>query len=303
MGGGGGIGGLGGAGTGGDGGAGVAEVDCSDGVDNDQDGLYDCEDVSSCISDAAACPIMAECAEAKEIIEPMNTLCTGAGNIQTLSKKFSGSCAGSPLTPGFIVGASGPVEGVVLYPVLAGYGTYVRTTCEDPSSEILCETTPPPNNPYRSQRVGAGEAAWIFIDALSPDQTGSIGICVTFNPLSETEPNNAPMQGNTSQTPFWGSIHPAMDVDYVQISVPGPSSTIKAETSQSNCDLPSGNTEVEIYDQDGVTSLAYNDDNGTDYCSLAMASNLPAGTYFVRVAASAASASATFAYNLKITAF
>lgn len=302
VGGSGGTGGQGGDGAGGDGGAGsVTEVNCSDGADNDQDGLHDCEDVSDCSSDAVACPIMAECAEAALTIQPMAGYCDGAGDVQTLSKHFSGSCGGSSLTPGFVFGVSAPADGVLLYGHLPGFGVYVRTTCDDPSSEVLCTTTPPPNNANRSLRIGTGETAWLFVDTLNPNQSGSVGFCMSLEPRSDIEPNDAPMQGNTMATPFWGWIHPSMDVDYIKISVPGPSSTIKAETSQSNCDLPSGNTEIEIYDQDGVTSLAYNDDNGADYCSLATASNLPAGTYYVRVAASAASSSATFAYNLNVT--
>ena len=50
-------------------------------------------------------------------------------------------------------------------------------------------------------------------------------------------------------------------------------------------------TEIEVFDTDGTTSLAFNDDIDPDamtgnYCSTLTVPNLPAGTYFVRISGS-----------------
>ena len=127
---------------------------------------------------------------------------------------------------------------------------------------------------------------------------------------TETEPNNTSVEANgpfTSGVVFLADISPAFDDDWVAVTVPGPASTITATTLAGAIDTcgPGGaiDSEVQIYATDGTTSLALNDDiNGsTNWCSSAQATGLPAGTYFVRTAGSAAYCDdCTYDYSLQI---
>lgn len=87
-----------------------------------------------------------------------------------------------------------------------------------------------------------------------------------------------------------GDIPVGNDEDWFVVSVPTAGSSIRLETSDGmgGCNF---DTVVSLFDQDGTTQLARNDDKAgsADRCSLidpmnlTGASNLPAGTYFVRV--------------------
>lgn len=80
------------------------------------------------------------------------------------------------------------------------------------------------------------------------------------------------------------------DDDWVAVTVPGPASSITAHVDDGGttaCENHDIDTEVEIYAPNGTTSLAFNEDiSMADHCSQATASNLAAGMYFVRAAAS-----------------
>ena len=57
--------------------------------------------------------------------------------------------------------------------------------------------------------------------------------------------------------------------------------------------------ELEILDAD-ATSLAFDDDSGVRYCDKVLLAGLEPGTYYVRVAASAAGWTPTFPYRLAL---
>jgi len=127
--------------------------------------------------------------------------------------------------------------------------------------------------------------------------------------VSEVEPNDASDIANGPYTSlvaiFPAAIGTVDDQDWFAVTVPGPTSTIDA-TVVNGLDLcgPSGSidSEIQIYDTDGVTSLAYNSDiNFANYCSTASATGLAAGTYFVRTSALAFwCAGCTYRYRLLI---
>lgn len=89
-------------------------------------------------------------------------------------------------------------------------------------------------------------------------------------------------------------LAPAMfDHDYLAFDVPGPLSTVSVFALGGGADAcgPGGiiDSEVELFDTDGVTSLAYNDDidGANNYCAAVQVMDLPAGTYYVRTSTSA----------------
>jgi len=112
--------------------------------------------------------------------------------------------------------------------------------------------------------------------------------------VPEVEPNDASAMANGPFTSMV-AIYPAAigtvdDHDWYTVTVPGPSSTIDATIVDGldHCG-PTGtiDSELEIYDTDGVTSLAFNADINpvTNYCSAISLTGLAAGTYYIRTAA------------------
>ncbi|WP_437312406.1 DUF4215 domain-containing protein [Sorangium sp. So ce385] len=122
--------------------------------------------------------------------------------------------------------------------------------------------------------------------------------------LDEAEPNDAPAQANAHAAPWLAEISPAGDVDVVAVNVPGPSSTLIATVSDNGTEVCATNrldSYLEILGDDGADVLASDDDSGAGYCSSASVTDLPAGTYHVRVRAADLVRDATFFYRLNVT--
>jgi hypothetical protein len=109
-----------------------------------------------------------------------------------------------------------------------------------------------------------------------------------------------------SGVPITATIAPGFDNDYFSITAAA-GQTITATVGDGpnySCAPNLGiDSEIEIFDTDGTTSLATNDDIDveTSWCSEATTPAGAAGTYYVRVAASQAFCSAcTFDYTVTI---
>jgi len=122
--------------------------------------------------------------------------------------------------------------------------------------------------------------------------------------LDEVEPNDTSAQAN-GYAPGWvAQVSPSGDVDVVEVSVPGPASTLKASVGDAGtgaCAMNQLDSFVEILAANGSTVLASDDDTGAGYCSFAEATGLAAGTYFVRVKSAPFQPNATFLYSLALT--
>ena len=273
---------------------------CDDGVDNDTDGLVDCED-PDCAADAA-CALTSVCAAAIPLTDTAN------GDTSTGTKVFTGSCTGGSLAYEVVYVYTPQASGALNLTLqsAADLGLYVRSKCDNAATELSCEDAAlGGSDEHLSLSVTAGTPVFVYVDGYSPQDFGPFTLTASLLVANEVEPNDTSAQANAWSDPFVGAIMPSGDSDFVKISIPGPSSTLTAEV----LDLGNGDcanlvldSEVEIFGTDGTTSLAFDDDGGAGFCSLATATTLAAGTYYVRVRSSQQFAPTdTFSYQLKLT--
>ena len=139
--------------------------------------------------------------------------------------------------------------------------------------------------------------------------------------VTEIEPNDDDADATTNGPidPFVALINQPGDMDWVAVDVTlggATSAFITAEVTDLPTffnvgDMQTGqcapnqglDSEVEIYDTDGATSLAFDEDvSGSNWCSLATTTVTADGTYFVRAASSQQyAANDQFAYALVVT--
>ncbi len=148
-------------------------------------------------------------------------------------------------------------------------------------------------------------------DNNTTDGDGCNGGCrIEWTLGTETEPNNDDTSANgpfTNYNLITAAVATAGDHDYFSVQVPA-GATLYVEVSDGGtgaCANQFIDSEVEIYDTDGTTSLASNDDiDLTNYCSVTQLTGLAAGTYFVRAASSQTyDPTGTFNYVLVIAVF
>jgi hypothetical protein len=257
---------------------------CNDGIDNDGNGYADCED-SACANDPS-CPLAGLCAAAP----PMADSQTGDTSVATPA--FSGYCGGGG-APELLYSYTPPQDGILIVKVAsttADLVFYARTTCTDAYSELFCvDDVYGPGVERTSLMVTGGTPLTFFVDGSGAGDKGDFSLDRAFIPFSEVEPNDTPATAGDYAPSYFARIDPDTDVDYVKVTVPGPASSISAQVDDvGNGDCANGylDTVVEILAPNGTTSLASNDDidaNNDNFCSLATASNLAAGTYYVKV--------------------
>lgn len=315
---------------------------CNDGLDNDGDLRVDCADDLDCASDPA-CPLGPACAAAVAIPTLpalVSGTTAGAGSL------FGGTCTGySDDAPEVLYsltlpGAPGTV-GTLHVEATAEHdlGVYVRTACLNSSSQVVCTDLVPGFVSETFDLVAtAGDSYTIFIDGFASGEAGPFELSVSFivavcgdgamagfeqcddgntipgdgcsgtctREFSESEPNNTPTDADAFLAPWTAEISPALDRDFVAVTVPGPASTLMAtvdDTGAGDCPMRLIDSELAIYGTDGVTVLVSNDDidPALNWCSSATATGLAAGTYYVRVAASSVfAAMTTFDYVLEV---
>lgn len=264
---------------------------CNDGLDNDHDDLADCEDPDCALACQGA--VDAACGAATTATSTQSGDTTGGTAL------FAGSCSGGLGALEQVFAYTAPTEGLLNLKLASGtdQGVYVRGTCDDPATEIACA-----DGVVGGQiesiyfPVASGAALSIFVDGFfSPLEAGPYDLVldlIAFN--SEVEQNGAFGSANVhvDGTAFSAAITTGDD-DFIAVLVPGPTSTLTATVvagGANRCDPAGGiDTELEILDTDGATALAFNDDISGfgNFCSMASVDDLAAGTYFIRVSASA----------------
>lgn len=272
---------------------------CDDAQDNDGDTFTDCDDLD-CVA-FPACDVTSFCSAATTL-GGMATM----GNTTAGSTAFTGSCTGGGAHE-VLYTFTPPSDGVLSLDLATtvDLGLYVRTTCGSSQTELACVDD---SVTAESLDVGvtSGVPVTVFVDGYSATDMGAYTLTPTFTPLTETEPNGTSATADAFTSPFKAAIFPAGDNDWIAVTVPGPASSITAHVDDGGttaCEDNAIDSEVEIYAPNGTTSLAFNEDISiADYCSQATASNLAAGTYFVRASSSVMyQPDATFVYQLVVT--
>lgn len=103
--------------------------------------------------------------------------------------------------------------------------------------------------------------------------------------ISESEPNDAVASADAFVDPWNAVLTPAADVDVVSVTLANAVSSLTATTTDQGtgaCAAKTLDTIVEILAPNGTTVLASGDDI-VGNCGSALAPNLAAGTYFVRI--------------------
>ena len=127
----------------------------------------------------------------------------------------------------------------------------------------------------------------------APNGAFTYQLLVTLRGLAEIESNNTAGLSDPFVDPFFARINPAGDLDFISVTTTAPNTTITAEVA----DLENGqclglviDSDVTIFDRNGTTQLAFNDDINaqTNFCSRASAVAAVPGTYFIRVRSSVA---------------
>jgi len=149
---------------------------CNNGIDDNDNWLIDCED-STCAADPT-CPLSTVCAGAI----PLSNGVPYSGHTTTGTSIFAGSCAGNgglekvfSFTPG-MVGQTGML--MVALSSANDQGLYIRTACEDSSSELDCSGGTDFGYGFS---VAGGVPLWIFVDgAFDPALAGPFTVTATF---------------------------------------------------------------------------------------------------------------------------
>ena len=258
---------------------------CGDGFDNDGNGSVDCDD-PACAGDPV-CPLITLCAGA-----PVFQFSTSSDTLAG-TNDFAGSCAGAGAKErihAYIPPGDG-LASVKLTPAV-DLALYARSTCHDAATELACSSVAGEKS-FESfgVPVKGGKPLYLFVDGPAPASAGAYTLSVQFFDAADldAEPNDTPATAIPYTSPTQGVVAPIGDDDFYSIVVPGPSSTLVAsmqDFGDGACDNFKLEGELEIYGTDGTTSLAYDDGAvGPGWCPLATATNLAAGTYFVRLAA------------------
>lgn len=141
-------------------------------------------------------------------------------------------------------------------------------------------------------------------DGNTTDGDGCSSVC-TFE-TTEVEPNDDATNANPYTDPFIGSIGVPGDFDFVLAPLAaGESVTAEVvDLGNGTCAANQLDSELRIFDVDGVTEVAFDDDGGGGWCSMVSFTAPADGLYYVRVASSQQfDPTGTFPYQLLLTFF
>jgi cysteine-rich repeat protein len=304
---------------------------CTDNEDNDKDGKTDCADpdcASSCADPCGSAVMLADGAT-------MAGTTTGHVNKQdALCSSTQGS--GPEVVYQFIAVKTGVLD-LALNSASANLGLSVRTSCGDSMSEIGCADRAAGEDATERLKIAVtqGQPVFVVVQGFTTTDAGAFTLsaknravtcgdghadggegCDDGNTTSgdgcsatckleatEVEPNDTTVEANAYTAPFYGAIAVKGDLDVVRVGVGTAGATLSAAVTDldgKSCLFGLLDSFVEILDA-SATTLTAADGGGVGTCSLAKATGLAVGTYYVRVSASFAAPSPTFPYALKIT--
>jgi hypothetical protein len=271
------------------------EGTCDNDTDDNGDGIFDCAD-PSCADDAACSTIHTEtCTDAPELDESQ------LGDTANGTDAFAALHPGTPLCPGGEQALSqaysytATVDEVIWLQMLSGtdHGLYVRSSCADATTQERCVDNLPGDEIENLHiHASAGSSHTVFVSEYNGGDGGQdYALDATFLPIDEAEPNNDYTDANaaTDETDLVGYLTADDDEDWYTIdaTAAGTITAITADIVGGSCSDGHIDTNLEIFDTDGVTMLAENDDFSEDDLCSEVSFDVPAaGTYFVRVTSS-----------------
>jgi cysteine-rich repeat protein len=149
----------------------VIEQSCDDGVDDDHDGLVDCDD-PDCAEACAA--VEATCAAAPAAQSPLTG--TTLGKTSTMK----GSCVGADAPEAVFAFTPPAVLGILTIDAPPGHGVYLRTACASPASELAC--VPPGDGASLSILIGPAPLH-VVVDAASALDAADFSVAMLYQPL------------------------------------------------------------------------------------------------------------------------
>lgn len=279
---------------------------CSGGIDEDGNGLVDCED-PACTADATcASAITAACTAATALESGVEVSGTTEG-----SATFSTNCSGGGGTPEDLYSFAATGDGYLSVSLTseADFVLALRSDCEDSSTELFCvDSALDGATESLVLDVTSGTTYSIFVEGYNATQSGDYAISATFiTPTAETEPNDTSVLANTgTEGIVTASINPTADADWFRVTLAA-TGTLSAKTISRGtnvCEAGTLDSYITVYGADGITVVAENDDSnpfGGNYCSTLDIPDLDAGVYYVEVKKSEfAGPDATFDYGVLI---
>lgn len=286
----------------------TAEASCTDGLDDNGDGiLVDCED-PSCASDAACAGIAAACGAATPLT-PGSTQSGTTADGETAFHSWYPMCTDTAGAAADLFSYTATGDGILAVKVSSAqdHGIHVRHGCDSPAEQRECIDLMYGGTPEVAfTSVANGESYTVFVAAYEGGDEGAYDLESMFVSTTEIEPNDdhltaTPVTGTTEV----GRITRVGDDDWYKVTVPAGGELIVSTSDIFAGDCAGGyiDTELELYDTDGTTSLDANDDvSGSNFCSIVSAAGLAGGDYFVRVGSSAEFCEkCTPAYTLEVS--
>ncbi len=146
---------------------------------------------------------------------------------------------------------------------------------------------------------------FLQVEGLDGVSTGEYELALDFLGKGDTEPNNTPATAIPlpSDCPkiVLGCIMPELDTDFYSISVPAAGATLTINMDAPNSLFGPPDAFLVLYDTDGTTILAFDEDRGPGFGAQIMFTFPAPGTYFVECSASPFAPSDTGVYSLSVS--
>lgn len=307
---------------------------CSDGLDNDQDGKTDCADMECAAACAGSCTSNAITVVTQPFFVASGDTTGHANELHSSCSALNGTASGPELVYQITAAFTGVLDLQLVTDV--DLGVSVRTACAQQGAEIGCSdrVSGPQSVERLKLAVSKDEVLFIAVQGYSAADAGLFSLSIQNRPVAcgdgftdaqeqcddggielkdgcddkctvestEIEPNGTSATANAYASPWYGKIGSAGDVDVIAIVLASPA-TLDVAISDFGGGCQSGEVDsyLEILDSNGTTLLTTDDDGGVGTCSAAQAGGLAAGTYYARVSASPKALDPTFAYKLAVT--
>ena len=310
---------------------------CHDGIDNDSDGVLDCDE-PDCVA-ACADP----CFAPVPIVDPGDVIGATALHADVFSPSCTMESGGEIVHVFTATQATGMLDVTLAEGETGTFSLSLRNSCSPLAPELACTVAYASfQEPVKklSVPITIGQTVFIVVDDIGDGVSGTFTLSAQSRPIQcgdgiqdppescddgnttsgdgcsaacaveskEAEPNDTIAQANAFSAPWYAQISPEGDVDHVQIDLPQTASLTVTVTGlgQTACFDGSMDSLVAILNAAGDV-LAINDEGGAGLgsCSKAVAPTLPAGTYYARVSSTArvTPASGTFPYKLTVETF